>query len=285
MCIRISRRPTAGRLRRNSPSLWSTPSGGQRGTTWIDIRAYPVNDGLALFYRDITTRRLEQERLKRARRWPGRTSNASSSPVRRGDHRHLVLGSAERPLLLRRGLRPAFRPGSGARTARHRARTGDRRGPSRGQARPDRGHRGSDRPRRELRPPVSRSPCRWALLLAGSHGRVDHAADGTPLSFPGVLIDIDERQARPSGRARPGERSPARAGPRVRDARRQHPDPLLDEPGGRPRLLVQPALVRLHRRGLRCPLGWGWTTAHDPAILPEVLSRWNRSLVSGSPSR
>ena len=28
-----------------------------------------------------------------------------------------------------------------------------------------------------------------------ANGRVDHAEDGTPLSFPGVLIDVDERRA------------------------------------------------------------------------------------------
>ena len=36
---------------------------------------------------------------------------------------------------------------------------------------------------------------RRALLLAGGNGRVDHAPDGTPLSFPGVLIDVEERRA------------------------------------------------------------------------------------------
>ncbi|WP_188910807.1 hybrid sensor histidine kinase/response regulator [Aureimonas endophytica] len=35
-----------------------------------------------------------------------------------------------------------------------------------------------------------------------ANGRVDHAPDGTPLSFPGVLIDIEERRAGEAERAR-----------------------------------------------------------------------------------
>ena len=37
---------------------------GDGCVTWIDIRAYPVGDGLALFYRDITARVAQQERLR-----------------------------------------------------------------------------------------------------------------------------------------------------------------------------------------------------------------------------
>jgi PAS domain S-box-containing protein len=29
--------------------------------------------------------------------------------------------------------------------------------------------------------------------------------------------------------------------------------------------------------------GWGWQSVHDPAILPEVLSQWQRSLATGEP--
>lgn len=28
--------------------------------------------------------------------------------------------------------------------------------------------------------------------------------------------------------------------------------------------------------------GWGWDTVHDPAVLPAVLERWNRSLATGT---
>ncbi|MFE1603178.1 PAS domain-containing hybrid sensor histidine kinase/response regulator [Methylobacterium sp. ID0610] len=34
--------------------------------TWIDMRAYPVNDGLAVFYRDVTARREAEEELRRS---------------------------------------------------------------------------------------------------------------------------------------------------------------------------------------------------------------------------
>ena len=29
--------------------------------------------------------------------------------------------------------------------------------------------------------------------------------------------------------------------------------------------------------------GWGWTSVHDPAVLPQVLTRWEKSLRSGEP--
>ena len=35
-------------------------------SAWIDMRAYPVNEGLAVFYRDVTARREAQERLRRS---------------------------------------------------------------------------------------------------------------------------------------------------------------------------------------------------------------------------
>ncbi|MGV7032290.1 PAS domain-containing protein [Methylobacterium symbioticum] len=34
--------------------------------SWIEMRAYPVQDGLAVFYRDVTARREDQERLRRS---------------------------------------------------------------------------------------------------------------------------------------------------------------------------------------------------------------------------
>ncbi|WP_277996213.1 PAS domain-containing sensor histidine kinase [Methylobacterium sp. Leaf465] len=40
---------------------------------------------------------------------------------------------------------------------------------------------------------VRRADGRYYWL--GANGRVEHAADGTPLSFPGVLLDVDERRA------------------------------------------------------------------------------------------
>ncbi len=44
--------------------------------------------------------------------------------------------------------------------------------------------------------PTSTAPARRrAVLWLEANGRVDHAPDGTPLSFPGVLIDVNERRA------------------------------------------------------------------------------------------
>ena len=35
---------------------------------WLDISAYPTSDGIALFYRDISERKLAEERLKESER-------------------------------------------------------------------------------------------------------------------------------------------------------------------------------------------------------------------------
>ncbi len=40
---------------------------------------------------------------------------------------------------------------------------------------------------------VRRADGRYYWIEA--NGRVDHASDGTPLSFPGVLLDVEERRA------------------------------------------------------------------------------------------
>src|SRR5918998_642685 len=29
--------------------------------------------------------------------------------------------------------------------------------------------------------------------------------------------------------------------------------------------------------------GWGWQSVHDPAVLPEVMERWARSIATGAP--
>jgi signal transduction histidine kinase len=29
--------------------------------------------------------------------------------------------------------------------------------------------------------------------------------------------------------------------------------------------------------------GWGWQSVHDPAVLPDVVARWQASIASGSP--
>jgi len=44
--------------------------------SWIDMRAYPVSDGLAVFYRDVTHRHDNQERLRRSEAFLGATLDA-----------------------------------------------------------------------------------------------------------------------------------------------------------------------------------------------------------------
>jgi PAS domain S-box-containing protein len=41
---------------------------GEGDTVWTELRAYPINDGIATFFRDITDRRLAEERLREADR-------------------------------------------------------------------------------------------------------------------------------------------------------------------------------------------------------------------------
>ncbi|MDD9731288.1 PAS domain-containing protein [Mameliella sp. AT18] len=39
------------------------------GTNWLDMRAYPVPEGLAVFWRDITKRKEDEEALRQSERW------------------------------------------------------------------------------------------------------------------------------------------------------------------------------------------------------------------------
>ncbi len=257
--------------------------GGGGGTTWIDIRAYPVNDGLALFYRDITTRRLEQERLKASEALARENAERVQLALSAG----AIIGTwfwdlqsgrftFDEAFARRFGLDPVLgRLGTGLEQVIEGVHPEDKPGLT-----------------AAIEEAIARGGSyahQYRVRHADGHyywleatGRVDHAVDGTPLRFPGVLIDIEERQALLAERDRVSEALREQA---VEFGALADNIPILcwmsradghvywcsrrwyDYTGAAPGAL----------------LGWGWTTAHDPAVLPEVLARWNRSLVSGEP--
>ncbi|SOR31159.1 protein of unknown function [Methylorubrum extorquens] len=125
---------------------------------------------------------------------------------------------------------------------------------------------------------VRRADGRYYWIEA--NGRVDHAPDATPLSFPGVLIDVEER------RAVAAERDRATA--------------LLREKAVEFETLADniPALCWMARADghiywynrrwydytgtdAESMQGWGWKAVHDPAALPGVTERWQHSIATG----
>ena len=251
--------------------------------SWIDIRAYPVNDGLALFYRDITARRVQQERLEvseaLARENVDRVQIALAAGAIIGtwfwdlsNDRFTVDEAFARsfgldPVIGRTSLsfaqiaatvHPDDKPGLQAALDEAIARGGSYSHQYR----------------------VRRADGEYYWLEA--NGRVDLSPDGKPLAFPGVLIDLNERRTLVAERDK------------VRAALREQAFEFEVLADNIPILCwMSRADGHVHWCSRRwydytgaAPdslLGWGWTAAHDPAFLPEVLSRWNRSLSTGEP--
>ena len=125
---------------------------------------------------------------------------------------------------------------------------------------------------------VRRADGRYYWLEA--NGRVDHGPDGTPLSFPGVLIDVEGRRAV--------------------EAERDRAAGLLREKAVEFETLADniPTLCWMARADghiywynrrwydytgtdAGSMEGWGWRAVHDPAVLPSVAERWQRSIETG----
>ncbi|MGX5773472.1 PAS domain S-box protein [Methylorubrum zatmanii] len=125
---------------------------------------------------------------------------------------------------------------------------------------------------------VRRADGRYYWIEA--NGRVDHAADGTPLRFPGVLIDVEERRAV--------------------EAERDRAIALMREKAVEFETLADniPALCWMARADghiywynrrwydytgtdAESMQGWGWEAVHDPVTLPSVVARWRHSLATG----
>jgi len=271
-------------LRDSQPFTMEHAAPGPDGSvTWIDIRAYPVGGGLALFYRDITAKRIQQERLRAsealARENADRVQIALSAGAIIGTwfwdlptDRFTVDEAFARSF----GLDPAVgRIGLSLAQVIETVHPDDKPGLATAiEAAIARGGSYSHQYR------VRRSDGNYYWLEA--NGRVDCASDGTPLSFPGVLIDLDERRTLVAERDR------------VRDALREQAfefEVLADNIPilcwmSRPDGHVYWCSRRWYDYTGAEPgslLGWGWTVAHDPAILPEVLDRWNASLATGEP--
>jgi len=89
-----------------------------------------------------------------------------------------------------------------------------------------------------------------------------------PLRMTGVARDVTGRK-----------HADARKRAAVSPARRLDPNPMLD------------GHILWYNERWYCYTGtkpedmkgWGWTSVHDPAVLPQVLTRWEKSLRSGEP--
>ncbi len=82
---------------------------------WFDVRAVRVGDPaerqIAIFFSDVTARRVAEDRLRASEALARDNVGARSAcPGGRRDHRHLALGPANRSLHGGRSLRPCLRP-------------------------------------------------------------------------------------------------------------------------------------------------------------------------------
>ncbi|HVF35422.1 MAG TPA: PAS domain S-box protein, partial [Candidatus Saccharimonadia bacterium] len=135
-------------------------------------------------------------------------------------------------------------------------------------------------------------PERWVI----ARGRPEAGADGRALRMIGVLVDITERKHLEQELGRRIEQL-AEAG--------RHKERLLASLGESEekfRMLADtiPQLAwmaqpdghifwynrRWHAYTGSTPeemQGWGWTSVHDPVVLPDVIERWKRSIDTGAP--
>lgn len=133
---------------------------------------------------------------------------------------------------------------------------------------------------------------RWVT----SRGRAERDAAGRPVRMPGVLVDITDRKALEEElRVRVDQLAEA-------DRRKDDLLASLRESEEKLQLLADtiPQLAWMARpdgdifwynRGwyeytgttLDQMEGWGWTSVHDPDVLPQVLERWKGSIASGEP--
>ena len=114
-----------------------------------------------------------------------------------------------------------------------------------------------------------------ALGWIGVVGRVDCAPDGGVLGMTGVVQDISTRES-------------------AEDTLRESEEVLRALANSIPQLAwmaqADGAIVWFNKRWYEYTgttpeqvVGWGWQLTHDPAVLPQMLQRWQESIRTGNP--
>jgi PAS domain S-box-containing protein len=233
--------------------------------SWFDLRAYPSDDGLTVYFQDISKRKADEQALLEG----NSRLQVALSAGRLGDWRWDA--GADRVTL---GARAADIFGLPAETPlpwdslRERLHDGDK-----------------DMARTEFLQAFTRHAdlnmeCRvdkpdgeqcWIAVV----GRADYERDGSVLGMTGVVQDISTRKS-------------------AEDTLRESEEVLRALANSIPQLAwmaqADGAIVWFNKRWYEYTgttpdqvVGWGWQSTHDPEVLPQMLQRWHESIRTGNP--
>ncbi len=232
---------------------------------WFDLRAYPSAEGLTMYFQDITKRKIDEKALLDG----SNRLQVALSAGRLGDWRwdavadRIVLGVRAAEIF---GL-PAETPMPWA-ALRERLHAGDK-----------------DLARTQFLQSFAQQTglnieCRIDLPGGGVSwigvvGRIDFDLDGAVLGMTGVVQDISTRKS-------------------AEDTLRESEEVLRALANSIPQLAwmaqADGAIVWFNKRWYEYTgttpeqvVGWGWQSTHDPAVLPQMLQRWQESIRTGNP--
>ncbi|MDM5177008.1 PAS domain S-box protein [Massilia sp. DJPM01] len=233
--------------------------------SWFDLRAYPSDDGLTVYFQDISKRKADEQALLDG----SSRLQVALSAGRLGDWRWDA--GADRVTL---GTRAADIFGLPAETPlpwdslRERLHAGDK-----------------DMARTEFLQAFAQHTdlnieCRvdrpdGDQCWIGVVGRADYERDGTVLGMTGVVQDISTRKS-------------------AEDTLRESEEVLRALANSIPQLAwmaqADGAIVWFNKRWYEYTgttpdqmVGWGWQSTHDPEVLPQMLLRWHESIRTGNP--
>ncbi|WP_370664087.1 hybrid sensor histidine kinase/response regulator [Massilia rubra] len=233
--------------------------------SWFDLRAYPSDDGLTVYFQDITKRKADEQALLDG----SSRLQVALSAGRLGDWRWDA--GADRVTL---GARAAEIFGLPAETPlpwdslRERLHDGDK-----DMARTEflqafAQHTDLNMECRVDRPDGDQC---WIAVV----GRADYDRDGIVLGMTGVVQDISTRKS-------------------AEDTLRESEEVLRALANSIPQLAwmaqADGAIVWFNKRWYEYTgttpdqmVGWGWQSTHDPDVLPQMLQRWHESIRTGNP--
>lgn len=233
--------------------------------SWLDLRAYPSSDGLAVYFQDITLRKADERALRNGNtrlqvaldagrlgdwRW-----DASTNKVTLGNRASAIFGlPAETPLAPEQLIGPVH-PDDRAMVRKEFIRAFSQRGDL----------------NVEFRLAFAGAEQRWLAAM----GRADYDRHHALRGMTGVVQDISTRKS-------------------AEDTLRQNEEVLYALADAIPQLAwmadANGFIVWYNRHWYEYTgttpeqmTGWGWQSVHAPDVLPQVLERWCESIRTGQP--
>jgi PAS domain S-box-containing protein len=231
---------------------------------WFDLRAYPSSEGLTVYFQDITQHKADEQALLDG----NNRLQVALAAGRLGDWRWDALGDSL--TLGRRGADifglPAETPIPWPQLSEllHEA--------DRDMVRSAFVQAFSQHTDLNVECRIGRAD---RLCWIGVVGRIDYERDGSVAGMTGVVQDISARKS-------------------AEDTLRESEEVLRALANSIPQLAwmaqADGAIVWFNKRWYEYTgttpeqmVGWGWQSTHDPAVLPQMLARWNDSIRSGDP--